>query len=97
MVTQETMTMPLTLWRGASFASSVVCPSCSFPDLAAEPLSMLIAFTHPSCSGGIPEYRSIASVMVQVNLLARLPHLMRRGQLCAREFRGLSVFVRCPA
>ena len=45
MVTQETTTMPLTLWRGASFASSVVCPSCSFPDLAAEPLSMLLC--HP--------------------------------------------------
>ena len=38
---QLRMTVPLTLWRGASFASSVVCPSFSFPDLDAEPLSML--------------------------------------------------------
>ena len=37
---------------------------------------MLCVFTHPSCSGGIPEYRSITSVMVRVNLLARLPHYL---------------------
>ena len=37
--------MPLTLWRGASFTLLVVCPSCSFPDLAEAEIMPLVVMS----------------------------------------------------
>ena len=70
--------------------------------VACRKASHAFAPSHSQChfchqlqlQGGSPEFRSIPSVMVRVNLLARLPHhLMRVGRLCIREESGQCVLI----
>ena len=73
-----------------------------FQLVACRKASHVFAPSHSQChschqlqlQGGLPELRSIPSVMVRVNLLARLPHhLMSVGRLCIREESGQCVLI----
>ena len=76
-IRKKCTTVPLMLCRDASFASSVVCPSCSFPDFDAEPLSVY--------SSSVP--LTVACFLAKGGVVKHL-NVLRVGKSCAQVWEG---------